>query len=103
MTSVVLVERQMSCTDIGHTCQESSTHPVASHLCCFSYSLKFFLFAKWLTFLVFLFGRLSEEWEPHVAYWAGCLDSGQLSCVSVHLTKVKYRFYEMISHAHAMQ
>lgn len=35
--------------------QESYTHPVPSHLCCFSYSLTFLLFAKWLTFFgVFL-------------------------------------------------
>lgn len=103
MKGVVLAERQMSSTDLGHKWQESSTHPIPSHSCCFSYSITFFLFAKWLTFFGVFLGHLCEEWEPHVAYWAGCLDPARLSCVSVHLMKVKQRFYEMISHAHATQ
>lgn len=53
MKGVVLAERQMSSTDLGHKRQESSTHPIPSHLCCFSYSITFFLFAKWLTFFGF--------------------------------------------------
>lgn len=95
MKGVVLAERQMRSTDLGHNRQESYTHPVPSHLCCFSYSLTFFLFAKWLTFFeVFLdvcVRNGNHMWLIGRGAWI------QHGCVSVHLGKVKHKFYDMIS------